>query len=197
MISHRPRAGRWDTDAQAMKKKYLLPCTCGQELEVETAQAGLSLKCSCGAEVQVPTLAGIRKLRESAAQTTTPSRYGSWGPRQAMVFLGTMLAALALAAAAIVFATTPPMELEVVVDRDANQRQFDELTAAQTIDWWNTLSQGPDIGPEIFNFDQHRAFVLQRRRWVGVLAALAIGGLIMAVSGLFVRSAPAPPPRTD
>lgn len=178
-----------------MKKKYLLPCSCGQELEIDTAQAGLSVRCVCGAELAVPSLAAIRKLRESAAPAAPSSRYGAWGPRQALVFLGTMVAALALAAAAIVFASTPPLELEFSVDREVNEQQFDQLTAAQTVEWWSTLSQGPDIGPEIINFDQHRAYVLQRRRWVGILAALALLGLGLAVSGLFVRGAPAAPAR--
>lgn len=175
-----------------MKKKYLLPCSCGQELEVETAQAGLSLKCACGVELNVPSLAAIRKLKESSAPAAPVSRYGAWGPRQALVFLGTMVAALALTAAAIVFATTPPLELEFSVDKAMNEQQFEELTAGQTVEWWNQLSTGPDIGPEIINFDAHQAFVHQRRRWVGVLAGLALVGLGLAVSGLFVRGAKTP-----
>lgn len=177
-----------------MRKQYLLPCTCGQEVAVDTTQAGLAVRCGCGVELSVPSLAGIRKLRESQAAAPAPPRYGAWGPRQALVFLGMMISALALVGAAIVFATTPPLELEFTVDQAENQRQFAELTAAQTLDWWTTLSSGPDLGPELVNFDAHREMVLQRRRWVAVLGALALLGLGLSVSGLFVRGASPPPP---
>lgn len=43
-------------------QKYLLPCSCGQIIPVETSQAGEDVTCSCGLTVRIPTMLKIKKL---------------------------------------------------------------------------------------------------------------------------------------
>ncbi|MGL6195868.1 MAG: hypothetical protein ACRC2T_13715 [Thermoguttaceae bacterium] len=51
-----------------MAQKYLLPCTCGESVPIETTQAGQTVTCSCGLQLQVPTLLKIKKLPEYKEQ---------------------------------------------------------------------------------------------------------------------------------
>lgn len=76
---------------------FLLPCSCGQKLEVTAAQAGQRLTCACGREVDVPTLRGLQSLeRTGDVERPAPRR---WGARQGMLFLGTAIVAVAIVAA--------------------------------------------------------------------------------------------------
>jgi len=45
-----------------MPQKYLLPCSCGKDVPIETSQAGGNVLCDCGLSVQVPSLLKIKKL---------------------------------------------------------------------------------------------------------------------------------------
>jgi hypothetical protein len=70
----------------SLKMSYLLPCSCGQSVEIETSQAGQQVSCSCGATLQVPSMLQIKslpiavhaanqgKLKESAVDTGVPRK---------------------------------------------------------------------------------------------------------------------------
>jgi hypothetical protein len=45
-----------------MWQQYLLCCSCGIEVPIETAQAGGNVLCDCGLSLKVPTLLQIKKL---------------------------------------------------------------------------------------------------------------------------------------
>jgi len=45
-----------------MPQKYLLPCSCGKDVPIETSQAGGNALCDCGRNLKVPTLLQIKKL---------------------------------------------------------------------------------------------------------------------------------------
>jgi hypothetical protein len=42
--------------------KYLLPCKCGQSVEIEPSQAGQTVACSCGENLTVPTMMQVKAL---------------------------------------------------------------------------------------------------------------------------------------
>lgn len=46
-----------------MSQKYLLPCSCGKFVPIETAQAGSDVVCQCGQSLKVPSMLKIKKLR--------------------------------------------------------------------------------------------------------------------------------------
>jgi hypothetical protein len=65
--------------------EYLLPCNCGRQIAVSTAQAGDTARCECGAEVPVPTLRDMRELEP--ASTSTTARRPAWDDRHRVGFL--------------------------------------------------------------------------------------------------------------
>lgn len=64
-----------------MAAKYLLPCSCGEKVAVESRQAGQRILCSCGQTLQVPTMQGMRQLEISAESPgeTRPKSVGGVG----------------------------------------------------------------------------------------------------------------------
>ena len=50
--------------------RYLLPCSCGQLISIDTIQAGQEVRCSCGKAQLVPTLREIRQLPEAEPAMT-------------------------------------------------------------------------------------------------------------------------------
>lgn len=69
-----------------MSAQYLLPCSCGQKVQVAIAQAGGEVSCACGKRLAVPTLRGIRQL-ESAGDTPLATR-SSWTRAHGGFFAG-------------------------------------------------------------------------------------------------------------
>ena len=53
---------------------YLLPCSCGKSIPIDTSQAGQEVRCSCGQSQEVPTLRGIRQLLQAEQAVTQQHR---------------------------------------------------------------------------------------------------------------------------
>lgn len=62
-----------------MRVKYLLPCSCGQKIAVESSQAGQSILCSCGKSMEVPTMKGLRQLEQYVDTANEPKATSSFG----------------------------------------------------------------------------------------------------------------------
>jgi len=66
--------------------KYQLPCSCGESLVLEAAQAGQTVVCRCGKTQQAPTLLNMKKLptaeenvlRESVSTSSVNLRFFFW-----------------------------------------------------------------------------------------------------------------------
>ena len=57
-----------------MSQKYLLPCSCGKEVLIETSQAGGNVLCECERSLKIPTLLQMKRLPlAEEAQTQSPS----------------------------------------------------------------------------------------------------------------------------
>jgi hypothetical protein len=79
--------------------QYLLPCTCGQMVRVESAQAGGRAVCSCGKELAVPTLRGLKALEPAPLDQAAARRAAGrqWSRLQGWMFsVGVMLAVVSL-----------------------------------------------------------------------------------------------------
>ena len=50
--------------------KYLLPCKCGQSVEIEPGQAGQTVVCGCGENLLVPSMLQIKMLPMAPEKTT-------------------------------------------------------------------------------------------------------------------------------
>jgi hypothetical protein len=79
---------------------YLLSCSCGGRLVVETGQAGETLRCDCGRQVVVPALRQLRALppADDVAAIDTKAA-AAWSTRHAVV---TVLLLAAFASLAVV-----------------------------------------------------------------------------------------------
>jgi len=51
--------------------KYLLPCKCGQSVEIEAGQAGQTVACACGESLLVPSMLQIKALPVAPEAPTT------------------------------------------------------------------------------------------------------------------------------
>jgi len=116
--------------------QYLLPCPCGQKLPVDASQAGLHVRCTCGTELHVPTLRDLKVLERASAggsRTTgagaTGAQAGTWGPKQAVAFLGLSMVTVAVTAAAVLWLTypKPPVYPRAVVEEYLNTLSVKEL----------------------------------------------------------------------
>ncbi len=96
---------------------YLLPCTCGSDIRVTTAQAGGSATCpSCGREVAVPKLRDLAALVKAGAAPTGAAgvQRRPWTAFHTMLLAGTLIAAAcALSSRSFV----PPEVVEIDPDR--------------------------------------------------------------------------------
>ena len=61
---------------------YLLPCSCGNSVPVESHQAGGSVNCTCGQSLNVPSLRDLRELptKASGKIVRSKSQWGAAGP---------------------------------------------------------------------------------------------------------------------
>ncbi len=80
-------------------KRHLLSCTCSRRIEVAPAQAGGTVRCpECGLELAVPRLGDLARLEAVADAAAPPGGLG-WGPAQACLLAGVVVAAGAAATA--------------------------------------------------------------------------------------------------
>ena len=176
------------------KTVYLLPCSCGEKLQVDRSQAGLSVPCRCGATLSIPTLRGFAELERPDQIEPTPPR--TWGARQAVLFLGTLVSAAALLAVGglwLIRPVFPQQAQDAIIESSGTLAELDGYSIKQTIDLWNTLKQSPDkvVSPEFATLSLwHEAAIAQYRgrMQVAILAAAA-GGLLLGLGFVLPKSA--------
>lgn len=154
--------------------KYLLPCSCGKQLPVETSQAGERITCDCGKEIEVPTLLKLRQLDHVPSEDVAVVRRRSWGGRQRMLLLGSVLALAGLAWTAWCFHTRPRFDLTITT-----------APAAFTLDFWDSLKGGidaPTYSERVISFDR-----VWRTRWIVVGLAVAGLGLAMVIASFVIK----------
>jgi hypothetical protein len=166
-------------------KKYLLPCNCGQNVEVDASQAGLQVVCGCGAKLDVPTMRGLSQLRvaEAPAREASVSQ-AAWGPGQGSMFLGAVLAICGVIALALVWRTRPQWEVQtqqIVVN-------VERLSPAQLWEHWQDLRKG--LAPPDDPVRKHFESDWERYRRHRMMAAIPfVLGTVMMVAGLVLLRA--------
>lgn len=81
--------------------KYLLPCKCGQSVEIEPSQAGQTVVCVCGEHLHVPSMLQIKAL-PPAQEQTPPARKETGVARKMMSVVFFVLSALFFALSLLV-----------------------------------------------------------------------------------------------
>src|SRR5947209_2018237 len=90
---HAPGPQVLSSTTSIMKTTYLLPCQCGEKLQVDASESGLIMKCGCGASLEVPTMRGLAQLeRVTVEESAAPSR--GWGGAQRSMAIGALIAIL-------------------------------------------------------------------------------------------------------
>lgn len=175
----------------ATTTKYLLPCECGNRVEVDTTQAGLLVECTCGTKLKVPTLRGLADC-ERVEQQAEPST-SNWGAGHGLMLLGGVVLFLGAGFAFYCWQIAEyndQLEFTVGIDREAHRQDVEKMTPGQLwIEWVRMprslrsikLEDDP-IGMRGREMILER-YVTQYRRftWLGIV--VAVFGLGLAVLG--------------
>ncbi len=160
-----------------MTVAYLLPCSCGAEVPVESVQAGGSVRCACGKEIEVPPLRVMTTLRSVGVSTSDPESdvQGAWRRTSLLLLLvGALVVSGAIARIAFLYAALPAPP------------SLDRAKPAWTIVIWRELRKGAD-GP-LFR-DQanyHKSLDDWESRRTSALV-VALGGVIVLLSAVIIR----------
>jgi hypothetical protein len=178
-----------------MTVKYLLTCTCGQDVAVTTTQAGSDVPCPCGKSLPVPTLLQLKQLPQvQEDQPKTPAK--KWTPLQGGVFVaGAVVTLVALGTAGYLAwqrsqlkTEKPKIAGKLDYIADTRKRSMDELW-----EYWEVLSDEklwPRRRPRIpiYAIDRKKDAVL--RRYLSVAVGVALAGLALSSASFFIRIAP-------
>ncbi|MFO0914086.1 MAG: hypothetical protein U0795_14095 [Pirellulales bacterium] len=168
---------------------------CGHVVSVALSQAGQAVRCpNCQATVELPTYRDLKQLaaEQNAAAATTRSPQRAWTPAQGYLFVvGLCLIAVSIFAATQVFQRlnvlqTEPPSVEDVMQDVANQ----EVPASQLWDFWVQVREMSLVDRDQPFFLQQRELAAGYRRWLALLAALAISGVAMIAGSLWPRVTP-------
>lgn len=169
-----------------MSAQYRLICpACGAAHVVTSAQAGLQIACDCGQAIEVPTWRGLQELDRIEAPSAADA---VWSMAHGLIFIGMLIAVVGFATAAFLLYNTPP---EPQVDRLMSLQQIDQLSPADSWEYYQIMSQGLEsldeieserrLGRQIAEFRRYR----QRYQiWSYVLLAVGLAGLIVTGIGL-------------
>lgn len=152
--------------------KYLLPCSCGEKIAIETSQAGQTVRCSCGKTVEAPTMQGIRRLEPSldeSAEAARPSSYGGTA-------VGTALIGLMIFLAGAGYTAWKHTQRPYLVD-------VDYMSPWDTWLMWQSLRDGVRLpeyseSPYLKALKEHREYMT-----VGIVVTV-LGGILLACGGL-------------
>jgi cytochrome c-type biogenesis protein CcmH/NrfG len=154
---------------------YLLPCLCGRQLSVSSAQAGQTVQCECGQAVEVPTMRGLRELEVADARSA--ARAENWGDRQ-RVTLGLFIASLGCLAVAAYLAIEAPAPAQTISAEQA-ERLFENSTPGEVMQVYQDLQRGLTAVPTL---DEGLLRQGRMMRW-GAGAAVALG-VVLAVAAV-------------
>lgn len=179
-----------------MATRYLLPCKCGEKLEIDSSQAGLEIACRCGEKLEVPSLRGIRQLEtvdehmpaKSQADRPHPRprpvyAESTWGPRQGTMLAGGLIACGGLLLSLIMWLTRPTYESPKVDENDF-RRAAQAMTLEQSFEYWEHARQGidPTLDTGLQYYRYHRAI---SDRWRNAGFGLAGLGLVIFLAARF------------
>jgi len=179
-----------------MSTHYLLPCQCGKKTEIDSSQAGLSVRCACGTELAVPTMRGLATLErvESAPQDEPVEAGPAWGAQQGLIFLGSAIVVVAALGAFCFWWFRMPQPL--VLDpnyKEAHRATIDQVwqtAPEQLILVWQDFRTGIEKEPLEQMLDRYDDLVAEVLGWEKVFAGLGAVGLVLVVVGLFMRAGP-------
>lgn len=170
-----------------MKQAYLLPCKCGQKVEVDSTLAGLTVKCACGRTLDVPTMRDLTRLELAGANAPGAEKLDgrSWGPRQGYTLAGILVALFGLGWLGYQLWTMPE---DLYIVPEAIRAETESLSPAELVEQFRALSRGLDpTEPRIVQAT--RLYQEWHRRWTYVAAAVSLLGAVLAATAWFTLGA--------
>jgi hypothetical protein len=165
--------------------KYLVTCTCGRQLAVETGQAGESLTCDCGATVAVPPFRQLRELPVER-QDAAPAAGSTWGLREGAITVCLLVAlACLIAATASRYSEQPLPTIDPVARTESVDRELTNMTPLQAWELWqNSYKQLAATGFEVYkhpaaNYLQQN---LNWHKWIQIVT-LSAAAVCAALAG--------------
>ncbi len=157
-----------------MVTKYLLPCTCGKKIPVESRQAGEEFLCDCGQRLTAPTMLSMRKLEPVPAETVDSGGMKPWGARQRVVLVGCIVFSAFAAWTGVLFLGRPvPPAPEM--DRETIAEQVERFTPALA---WRAYHIQRAVGLDRSATDRATAYEEQAVQYYTWLTAAACGALV-------------------
>ena len=170
---------------------YLLPCSCGESVVVETHQAGGRVTCACGANLEVPPLSRLRDF-EIAPDTADTGTGSGWSFRQGVATVA-LLASVALAGVGGYFWSLEPPPPKAFEAADWEARSAEVIAAWSPQDclkyWWlhyrelatAPLQAMPTDNPRLIKTAEF--YRLGRYTVWGLAAVAGVAGLAVACGG--------------
>jgi hypothetical protein len=170
-----------------MRTRYLLPCSCGRNLQVDASQSGLTIECVCGAKLEVPTMRGLAMLEHVPEQSSTAVEAAPWGPRQGLMFLGGAILAVGLGLVTFFAARMPPEPAPDAQELADLQQQVDAIQPSQIFEVWDQQFRGGIGVPLTQTHDVYRHLLTERKVRLTLSAGLALVGLALLGAGALYR----------
>jgi len=165
-----------------MKARYLLPCSCGREILVETSQAGQVVRCQCGAELEAPTLLHMTALKRAPEpEATTAPRASRWGLRQRLVLIGMAITVPSLLLVGLMWIGRPSQESIL------QYAPLESLSYAQTWRVWLDLQWGVEPRTSAMA-EWYWDIIKVNNRWIGVFLTTGALGVLLMLGSLLVKS---------
>jgi hypothetical protein len=161
-----------------MGVKYVLPCPCGVQTNVEPRQAGQIILCSCGAPLQVPTLLDMTALEPASVDLAPESAPEVWGSGDRLRLIGAMLVLAALIGGLWLYFARPISRFNLI-DPEQIRQNAQKLPASQTWALWQQMKQGLDRRTD----EQYAEAVLRFRLWQAVIAGATLVGVALIAAG--------------
>jgi len=150
--------------------KYLLPCSCGQKIPVEKAQAGQTIRCLCGMTLDIPGMQALSRLEE--AETTPPQFASPWGARQRILLIGSVLTIIAFGFLSYFYVLYRPERFDAT-----------KYCAMEAWTLWISLRAGIDQPPNQFDMAFMRALYV-RKLYLGA-SVVFLGLALLVLSSAF------------
>jgi len=172
--------------------KYLVTCSCGNQVPVEVGQAGGRIACSCGSMVDVPPLRKLRHLPPAEVQEERAAT--QWSVRHGLLTVSLIATALLLGAAIWNWSTQPHVPtFDPVLRGRAVEETLKNITPAQAWEFWLNYRLQAESGFHVYEasnraeIEQTIAHKQFSRRILWGLAGLC--GAIAAAAAFWPRTA--------
>jgi hypothetical protein len=181
--------------------QYFLPCSCGERVRVEAAQAGGRVACACGKELVVPTLRGLKALEPAPLDQVAARRAAGrqWSRLQGGMFsLGLLVTVIALGI--VGFTLWQYLMIQAspfAVDRTTEFLQFDSraVDSLGPLETWEEFTHLRDAGlGETVDppWVQVQRLMGEKKSLIIGAAIAAAVGLAATIGSLFMKPAPRP-----